>query len=133
LRGNNVSTAIRNIEFILDHNCLGHIIHDFVGIYVPEATIHFPENIFKNASQQKIKVAGKNILIAGQYLIGTIKINAKAIEGEKYQIEQGIEKIIFDAATIEKELKLRGIEKLQTKYDAKNAQFIIYFYLTINS
>ena len=106
---------------------------DFVGIYVPEATIHFPENIFKNASQQKIKVAGKNILIAGQYLIGTIKINAKAIEGQKYQIEQGAEKIIFDAATIEKELKLRGIEKLQTKYDAKNAQFIIYFYLTINS
>ena len=106
---------------------------DFVGVYVPEATIHFPENIFKNTSQKRIKVAGKNILIAGQYLIGTIKINAKAIEGQQYQMEQGAEKIIFDAATIEKELKSRGIEKLQTKYDAKNNQFIIYFYLTINS
>ncbi len=106
---------------------------DFVGVYVPDATIHLPEGVFKNASQKRIKVAGKNILIAGQYLIGTIKINAKAIEGQKYQIEEGTEKIIFDAATIEKELKLRGIEKLQTKYDAKNTQFIIYFYLTINS
>ena len=106
---------------------------DFVGVYVPDATIHLPEGVFKNASQKRIKVAGKNILIAGQYLIGTIKINAKAIEGQRYQIEEGGDKIIFDAATIEKELKLRGIEKLQTKYDDKFNQFIIYFYLTINS
>ena len=106
---------------------------DFVGVYVSDATIQFPENIFKNTSQRRIKVEGKNILIAGKYLIGTIKINAFNIEGQKYQIGQGAEKIIFDAATIEKELKLRGIEKLQTKYDDKFNQLIIYFYLTINS
>lgn len=50
LRGNNVSTTIRNIEFILDHNCLGHVIHDFVGIN--ELSPGF-----------QVKNSGKNVLI----------------------------------------------------------------------
>jgi uncharacterized protein len=106
---------------------------DFAGVFVPDATIYFPANIFTKTLKNRIFVEGKNILIAGEYLIGTIKLNVIAKEGQKYQLRNQGEEIIFDSDSIIKELKLRGVEKVQTKYDSTNAQFIIYFYISTNS
>ena len=106
---------------------------DFAGVFVPEATIYFPGNIMTKTSNKRISVEGKNFLIAGEYLIGTIKLNVIAKDGQKYQLRNQGEEIIFDSDSIVKELKLRGVDKIQTKYDSSNAQFIIYFYISTNS
>lgn len=111
---------------------LGKAKENFVGVFVPESQITLPRMLFHTSSGDPIIATGKNLMLSGQYIIGTIHINATLSDGLNYMIDAKDEKIVFNSVSIEKILQVKGFDKVKTEFDTKSSEFIIYFYYSPN-
>jgi len=99
----------------------------FVGLVADTFKAILPKSIL--GASNDVPVIGKNILIGGTSVIGTLILDVTLSNGLLYALKSD-GSVTFTSASIETEMKKLNFQDVQLKYNIETSQLLIYFNYT---